>query len=146
MFNIKRDTREFYVKVVQRQRNIHGKCDARAKLLFALHPYCFFCRPRCLSNRCCSSSLMFSEGYSKQQSSLGRVLCLLDLHIAPIINEPEVFLRHIVCFCFPTFIANTYWTNSAAMVTVEWHLPFKSKQLTCMNFIDGITIQSAYNK
>ena len=92
------------------------------------------------------NSLMFSEGYSKQQSSLGRVLCLLDLHIAPIINEPEVFLGHIVCFRFPTFIANTYWTNSAAMVTVEWHLPFKSKQLTCMNFIDGITIQSAYNK
>ena len=86
------------------------------------------------------NSLMFSEGYSKQQSSLGRVLCLLDLHIAPIINEPEVFLRHIVCFCFPTFIANTYWTNSAAMVTVEWHLSFKSKQLTCMNLIDGITI------
>ena len=144
-FNMKRETRTFYVIVVQRQRKVHEQRDARAKLLLCLS-LLLFCLSRCLPNRCCSSFLMISEGYSKQQSSLGRVLCLLDLHIAPIINEPEVFLRHIVCFCFPTFIANTYWTNSAAMVTVEWHLPFKTKQLTCMNFIDGITIQSAYNK
>ena len=144
-FNIKRESRKFYVN----GRAATKKCTRTAwctcKVVALLIPAAFLPFPLSF-HRCCSSFLMFSEGYSKQQSSLGRVLCLLDLHIAPIINEPEVFLGHIVCFRFPTFIANTYWTNSAAMVTVEWHLSFKSKQLTCMNFIDGITIQSAYNK
>lgn len=76
------------------------------------------------------------KGYSKQKSSLLRVFRLLYLYIAPVVYKPKIFLGNVVSLRPPPVITNAHWTNTATMVTVEWHLSFKHTRHSHYNNTD----------
>ena len=69
--------------------------------------------------------LLRIKGYRMHKRSLVGVLWALNLLVAPVVNESQLFLGHVVCPCPPSFITDTHRANTAAVITIEWHLKFK---------------------